>query len=257
MIKYIMRKIIYKGIAPKTQDALIKLLKPYWTLYFICYQFLTIYIMLPIIPMLIISFFGGKNLEVSNLADILITAFLIIHIIASAVFAQVFKDAYQNFIFSLWKKSYFLLCTKKGKAISKNDFKTIKEVNSKQFEYIETQKCSGLCYGTCFEILKALKKGRMEFISAKSLQCSKEQTNEGKYFTAHVLYINNGWAFDTFSVRQYKVEDLYAIYEAKVYKSFDYEAIKDKSYDEFKKDELLDFEKWCAENDCTVYFRGD
>ena len=41
-----------------------------------------------------------------------------------------------------------------------------------------------------------------------------------KLFTMHVLYINNGWAFDTFSGRQFPIEQLHEIYKAKVYKNF-------------------------------------
>ena len=257
MIKYIMRKFIYNEIDHDMQDALIKLLKPYWSLHALCCQHSTINMISPWIPLWILCIAGGKNLVVPDATAIAVITFLLIHFTISLVFAKVFEEAYSGFAILLLERSYFLLCTKKGKAISRKDLKTIKKVNPKLFEYISTQKCSGLCYAICFETLKALKKGKIEFSASKWLQCDKTDDNEGKYFTAHVLYVNNGWAFDTFSARQYKIDDLHEIYEAKIYKSFDYEAIQGKTYEEFREDEAPEFEKWCAENDCTVEFRED
>ena len=119
---------------------------------------------------------------------------------------------------------------------------------------IETQNCRNYCYSICFEMCKALKKGCIEFIAVKKISSINQPDEyDGKEFTMHVLYINNGWAFDTFSSRQYPVEKLHKIFKAKIYKSFDYDAIRDKSYEEFKDEQYPELAAWAANNDCFMF----
>ncbi len=187
--------------------------------------------------------------------QIAIIAFMLIYLVCLIVFLKVFKIAMLVFSKVLTERMYFLACTKKGKALSKKDFETILQVNEKLYAFIATQSCRGYCYSICFGMCKALKKGSIEFIAIKKFNMDKDGKDDEKAFTMHVLYINNGWAFDTYSSRQYPVERLHEIYKAKVYKVFDYDSICDKSYDEFRDEQEPELAKWCIINDCFMSWK--
>ena len=72
-------------------------------------------------------------------------------------------------------------------------------------------------------------------------------------YTIHVLYLNDGRAFDTNSSRQFPIEEIHDIYKAKVYKVFSFEEIATKSYIEFKKAQEEQLAKWASENNCSMY----
>jgi len=40
-------------------------------------------------------------------------------------------------------------------------------------------------------------------LAIKKFSPHDDEEDDGKDFTMHVLYVNNGWAFDTYSSRQY------------------------------------------------------
>ena len=74
----------------------------------------------------------------------------------------------------------------------------------------------------------------------------------------HVIYENNGWAFDTYSANQYPSQDLISTYRAKSFKTFEYSDIENLSYEEFKTQFHDEFLKWCEENDCNQkWFKED
>ncbi len=101
--------------------------------------------------------------------------------------------------------------------------------------------------------LTCTKKGSIEFTAIKKFSIGKD---DGKDYTIHVLYINNGWAFDTYSSRQYPVEKLLNIYKAKVYKTFDYDYICDKSYEEFRDEQEPELSKWADNNNCSIFWKN-
>lgn len=109
--------------------------------------------------------------------------------------------------------------------------------------------CRGFCYSICFEICKALKKGCIEFLAIKKFSTHAAKEDDGKDFTMHVLYVNNGWAFDAYSSRQYPIEKLHEIYKAKIYKSFSFNEISSKSYEEFREEQEHELAKWSIDND--------
>ena len=117
--------------------------------------------------------------------------------------------------------------------------------------------CRGYCYAICFEICKALKKGCIEFLAIKKFSPHDDEEDDGKGFTMHVLYVNNGWAFDTYSSNQYPLEKLHKIYKAKVYKTFSYEEISGKSYEEFKEKQEHELTKCSNDNDCFMFLKVD
>ena len=170
---------------------------------------------------------------------------------------RVFKREIFGFSYLLAEKIYFLICTTKGKAISKSDFKIIKQVNEKLYELISMQRCRGYCYSICFRICKVLKKGSIEFLAVKKFSLHDKEDGDEKNFIMHVLYVNNGWAFDTYSSNQYPLEKLHKIYKAKVYKTFSYEEISGKSYEEFKEKQEHELTKCSNDNDCFMFLKVD
>lgn len=198
-----------------------------------------------------------EDIELSMTTQIAIIAFMLICMAGLLVSMKVFKRAMLGFSQLLAERIYFLVCTTKGKAICKNDLKIINQANEKLYALIATQMCRGYCYAICFEICKALKKGCIEFLAIKKFSPHDDEEDDGKDFTMHVLYVNNGWAFDTYSSRQYPIEKLHEIYKAKIYKSFSFDEISNKSYEEFREEQEPELAKWSIDNDCSMFWKDD
>ena len=205
----------------------------------------------PLIPLLIIDV--CEDIELSITTQIAIAAFMLLCFVGLIVSFWVFKRAMFGFSELLAEKIYFLVCTMKGKAICRHDFKVIKKVKENLYFYIATQMCRGYCYSGCFEICKTLKKGSIEFIAVKELSSHEAEEDDGKDYTLHCLYLNDGWAFDTFSSRQYPIKKLHEIYKAKIYKIFSFDEICSKSYEEFIEEQESKLVEWCRENDCSIF----
>ena len=86
---------------------------------------------------------------------------------------------------------------------------------------------------------------------------NSNENEEGKAHTMHVLYVNNGWCFDTFTQRQYPLEKVVQGLKAKAYISFTYEDIEGKTYEEFMEEQTPALLKWCEENDCFTVVGKD
>lgn len=251
MIKYIMRKTIYKEFDKESQDMLLQLSFKHDLIVYFCFLFWGLGLVCLYIPILIIRICEGREFSMNT--QIVLIIFYLIYFFIFFILLKVFENSIVVFSLSLAEKIYFFVCTTKGKALSKEDLKNIKRLNEKLYEKIEKQMCRGYCYAICFEICKALKKGYIEFIAAKHISTHDE---DEKAFTMHVLYINNGWAFDTFSGRQFPIEQLHEIYKAKVYKIFSFDEISSCSYEEFKEEQEPNLAKWCKNNDCSEYWKG-
>lgn len=251
-----MRKTIYKGLDHETQDMLLQLISRQHIIQYLCLLFWLVIYILTLTPLFIIDV--CEDIEFSMTTQVAIIVFMIIYTIGWLVLLVVFKVAVISFSLLLAEKIYFLVCTTKGKALSKEDFETMKQVKENLYAYIATQKCRGYCYWTCFQICKVLKKGYIEFVAVKKFSEEKyDDEDDGKEFTMHVLYVNNGWAFDTYSSRQYPIEKLHEIYKAKIYRSFSFEEIGEKSYEEFRKEEEPELAKWSAINDCSAFWQEE
>ena len=137
----------------------------------------------------------------------------------------------------------------KGKAILEKDFEIIKEKKEKLHFLMMTQQVQGYCYSVCFELLKCLEKGTIQFVAVKCLETEKEE-NDNLDYTMHVLYVNDGWCFDTYAEGQYPLDEVMKRLYAKTYKSFDYEDVKDKTYEEFRAEHYQALKEWCEENNC-------
>ena len=252
MIKYLMRKTVYNEFDHETQDVLFKLISKQHIIQFLCeYMFLLILYFSPIIPGIIIVLCKE---QLSLRTQIILIIYLLIHIGGFMLFIKYCREPI--FIFSglIADKLYFLACTVKGKALLKEDFENIKSNDDTLYDYISSRKCHGYCYSTCFNILKTLGKGSIEFVAIKSFFPINEKETE-KPFTMHVLYINNGWAFDTYSIRQYPIEKLHKYFSAKVYKSFSFDEIAHKSYEKFREEQEPELAEWCNNNNCSQFWK--
>lgn len=251
MIKYLMRKTTYKKFDKESQDMLFQLNSRQAIIEKLCFAFCKIAYIFPFIPLFII--YACEDIEFSIITKIAIITFGLIWFVGLLVFNKIFKIALNVFSELLEKRIYFLLCTTKGKAICKKDLKIIKQVNEKLYEIIENRMCRGYCYSFCFFICKVLKKGSLEFIAIKRFTPYSDKESDGKDYTMHVLYVNNGWAFDAFSSRQYPIEKLHEIYKAKIYRTFSFEEISSKSYEEFIEEQDSELTKWATDNNCFTF----
>ena len=245
MIKYFMRQTIYEGFDRESQDRLLALTSKEIIINRLYSVFCVIfYLLFAVTPIYIIN--ARRNSL--NLVFMLLSLVLLISL--STVMLIV--------LLKLSPKSiYFWLCTIRGKVLSKSDFKTIKQADEALYLDISTQECCGYCYSTCFQICKALEKGSIEFLAVKKFSPHDYEDDDGKAFTMHVLYVNNGWAFDVYSSCQYPLGKLHKIYNAKVYKAFSFEEISDKAYEDFVKEQLFELKKWSAVNDCSIFLNCD
>ena len=245
MIKFILRKTAFKKYDKETQDHLLPFLeKKYTTVWFSVFIF---YLITYIAPMVLLAF-SAHGKEFDSIENILLGIGILLYTVASAFFyLGLTHEIFQFTTILIPTKLYAIFYTKKGKAISKKDFKIIEKNNPELYEYITSYMCQGYCYSICFAILKTLKKGSLKFLAVKKIDGANEVIQA---YTMHVLYEKNGWIFDTYNQRQYPVEKSITLHKGIVYKDFSYEDIKDLTYEEFIETNHEELAKWCEEHDC-------
>lgn len=241
MIKFFMRKITYRGFDKKLQDILFELDKQLIIKFYCSVLFFTSTLLI----YATIAFFLNTQMQLYTLE-------VLLYILG--LFIVMFK--FPHIVFKLpmliAERIFFLMYTVKGKAISKKDFQIIKQVDEIAYSIISRQKCRGICYAVCFNICKDLKKGAIQFLAIKDFVAKEGE----EPYVIHVLYINNGWAFDTFSSRQYPIDKIHEMYQAIVYKNFSFYDIKDKSFIQFREEFRPEISKWCSQNDCSAFTRS-
>ena len=154
-----------------------------------------------------------KDIPLTLASKILMVVLLLIYFIGIILLFKIFTPNLDTFLQSLSEKIYFSLYTNKGEALSEKDFLILKNNNDTLYEYISSQKSRGCCYDICFEILRILKKGYIEFVAVKNISYIDDQEDD-KSLTMHLIYVNNGWGFDTYSQRQFHIDKFYEIYQA-------------------------------------------
>lgn len=251
MIKHLMRNSLYKNFDKESQERIWYLNSKFDRLKLLCTLFWGFIYIFQCIPIFIINL--CENIEFSIFTQRAICVFWLLELAGFLVFMKFFKNAILTFQTMLATKLHFHLYTIKGQAICKNDFGVIKQLDNQLYTLIETQLSKGYCYSICFKICKLLKKGSIEFIASKIFTPHENENENDKDFTMHVLYVNNGWAFDTYSSRQYPIEKMHKIWEAKVYKTFSFDDIQSKSYEEFMDEQYHNLAKWCNNNNCSIF----
>ena len=63
--------------------------------------------------------------------------------------------------------------------------------------------------------------------------------------------------FKQLYLMRYPIEKLHEIYKAKIYKSFSFDEISNKSYEEFREEQESELAKWSIDNDCSMFWKDD
>lgn len=247
MVKFILRKTVFKKYDKETQDHLLPLLtKKYTTIWFCGFMFHLLFFIAPFI----LLYFSVNGKELDSVYNIVLGISISLYVCLLSFFYGFFHTEIMKFCTeTLPDRLYNRIYAQRGKAISKEDFKKIKEKYDTLYQCITSCLCHGYCYSICFAILKTLKKGKIKFIAIKEL------TGSNCPYTMHVLYENNGWIFDTYNQRQYPVEKALILHKAIIYKDFSYEDIKGLSYEEFRDKNYEELAKWCTKHDCYQYWK--
>ena len=251
MIKYIMRKTIYKNFDSEAQEMFLKLISKQHIVEFFCSQFWLIMYLFAFLPLIIIDLFEDIQLTITT--QIIILVFILMYFTLLLLMFKFCRSAVTTFEKLLSNQLYFLIYTSKGKALSHEDFQMIKNYSDDLYNFISSQICRGYCYSICFDILKILKKGHIEFIATKKFDTHSKENDDDTNFELHVLYVNNGWAFDTYCQRQFPVEELHNIYKAKIFKTFCFEEINKFSSDTFLTTLESELLFWCIRNNCSSF----
>lgn len=247
MFEFVLRRTAFRTLSKEDQETAM-LLKDKIKTDFISQFLITIFGALPLASLITLLITCEKTLS-----DVIQCIILIIGYIAFVGwFMKRFHEPIDSFKELISANIFSPRYVIKGNAISKTDFDIIKKENEKLHYLMMTQQVNGYCYAVCFETLKCLKKGTLMFIATKLIKTGNigEEDKCDNAYTMHVLYVNDDWCFDTYSQRQYPLEEVMKRFYAKTYKVFTYEDVDGKTYDEFKKEHAPALQEWCNENDC-------
>ena len=157
----------------------------------------------------------------------------------------------KKFRAEITNKVYPILVTKRGKAISKSDFRKINELKPGVYSHMMSKACIGFCFFTSWALLDVLQKGYMQFVAVEQLY--KIGVKENEHYKIHVLYVNQGWCFDTYTQRQIPIEEFYRIFNGKPIARYKYTDIESKSYEAFYESITPKLKEWCKTNDCSYF----
>lgn len=240
MFEFLLRKTIFKGLSKEDQDVAM-LLKYKIKADFLSFFLIYVFGALPLV-FLVTLLINPQN----TFIDVLFFILIILAYISFAVyFVRHFKKPIKIFMQLISASMYSSQYVLKGNAILKDDFEIIKEEKKILYYGMMTQQVNGFCYSVCFDILKCLKKGTIQFVAI----ISNHAEYDNKY-TMHVLYVNDNWCYDTYSQRQYPLEEVLKRMKAKTYTSFAYEDVAENTYEEFRSKHALALKEWCEANDC-------
>lgn len=243
MLKFILRRTVYKEFSKESQDMLFSLLAKQHINKLFCSFMEFIMLFFPLLPCFTASF---CEKTISTETRIFFIAYIIAYVVFMGCFGLLFNEAIKEFYNKVVEKLYFYWYTKKGKCFSSEDFTNLYMKNTDVYSLIASEKCRGRCYYVCFQILKTLQEGSIKIIAVKNIN-SKDENG----YCLHVLYVKNGWAFDTYSQRQFKLEKILKIYHAKEFKDIYFDDIRHYSFDSFLYMEGKMIKKWCEENNIT------
>ena len=246
MLEFILRRTVLKKFSKEDQNTTL-LLKHKIKLDFIAQFMIYMFAVLPLASLITLLISSEHTLSNIIQSIILIVAYVIFLFFFMKRFCEPIA-IFKNLVTSTM---YFSRYVTKGEALSKNDFEIIEKEQEKIYYGMKTLQVNGFCYSVCFELLKCLKKGTIQFVAIKQLENEKdEEEGRNNYYTMHVLYVNNDWCYDTYSEMQYPLEEVMKRTKAKTYKSFTYDDVKDKTYEDFRAEHGPALKEWCNENDC-------
>ena len=255
MLKFIMRKTIYKDYDRETQDMLIALMTKMVIAQYSSFLIWPLLFGMTFLPVIVMGTLEG--IETKFTTDCAIVALEIFYFILFVLLYLHFPSAVGGFSLALGNRLYFNKYTKQGRALSKEDFKLLYEVCDKLPVSMEHHICVGCCYSVAYELLKALKKGEIKLIAMKNLRYkdgSIVSDDKIHTYTMHALYVNNGWCFDSYSIRQYPLGWFMGVCGGKEYRTISYGDIRDTEYEDFMRIMEPCAKEWADRNDCHVDF---
>ena len=176
MVKYFMRKTVLKNFDVETQNILLQVIYHKYLIEFFCIILRLIIYCYIFMPFIIAILY--KNIKLTLASKIFMAIYIVIYLISILLLFKIFTPDVNSFIQSLSQKMYFYFYTKKGEALLQQDFDIIKYSNNTLYEFISSIKCRGCCYETCFEILKILKKGYIEFVAVKKISYIDDEEDD-------------------------------------------------------------------------------
>lgn len=244
MFEFFLRKTIMRGLSKEDQEQTM-LLKYKIKMQLLGHFLVYIFGAIPFASLITLLILGEHTISIIIQCVILILAYCVFTIWFEKRFRKQI-EIFQHLITSSLYTSRYVL---KGNALSREDFETIKKEKQSLYNVIMLQETQGYCYSVCFEMLKCLKKGTILFVAVKCVQDEKEE-NDNKDYTMHVLYVNNDWCFDTYSQRQYPLDEVLRRMRTKTFANFGYDSIEGKTYEEFRAEHFETLKTWCQENNC-------
>lgn len=211
----------------------------------------SLYSLMPEMILIFLGIEGIKNIRSANELTIIKVEFysIVIYGMAYIFIIMSQKEKIGKIIEKIASRIYFQLFTKRGKAIKIKDFSTLKKQNFQLYKAIEEQTCMGACYAVCFDLCRTLEKGEIEIIAIDN-----SDVNYLESYTAHVIYNQNSWSFDTNTILQYKTDEFYRMSKVKHYVTFSYEEIsKYADFEIFMQSIEPGLFSWARENDCWTY----
>ena len=240
MIKYILsRKREFRYKSNEELDAIMSLYGRYYTIYYLIFSlcFLT---SLALFVTMFVSVL--PNINWHNWLNDRALMYLISLCVVYILFCIALKISLEALIVP---RVYPRLTIAKGKALSKQQLKVIKKSDIKLYKDILSISILNVITNwrvyVCFRILSILKCGELEFLAIRNYNSK----NLERTYSIHTLYVNNGWAFDPLSVRQYPLKKFHEIMWANVYRTYTFEDIKEKSFEEFKEEVIPELNDWC------------
>lgn len=199
---------------------------------------------------LITTTFGIAVMYYFICLQINVVQIILIATIICVIEVRVINFINKKFRVGIINKVYPLIVTKRGKAISKKDFKKLRNIPG-VYNLIMSKACVGYCFFTSWTLLNALHKGYIQFVAVQEF--NKCDVIKKEKHILHVLYVNNNWCYDTNTQRQIPIEEFYRIFNGKPIAKYEYTDIASKSYEEFYESIKPILKKWCKKNDCGYF----
>lgn len=251
---YLRKKSFIKDLSEEDQNILLLWIKETFYTHWIARIIFALY---AVIPAIAIMFLIREYRE--SPVNLTIAIFsLIAYFVFYVVFTFVFSVPIEDLISGIGKILYARIYSTKGKAILPEDFKKIKKTNYKLYNFIMSGNSNGICYFIAFNLLKTLEKGEIKFFGMRWIETrympialGMSTAKPQEKFTMHIIYIKDGWCYDSYTMRQYPADYLLNVLKAEEYLTLSYEDIKDKDYEEFKKEQIPALKAWCEKNNCS------